>query len=103
MKEKTNEEKRDQALHLYDALRALKRVVGEHGEAHLTLLLDDPDIDAFGPYDQETTLGVEHHQNGFVGLLSVGKRERAGIGLTVAGVSVAPMLDIVDGSSHDQK
>ena len=103
MKEKTNEEKRDQALHLYDTLRALRRVVGEHGEAHLTLLPDDPDIDAFGPYEQETTLGVEHHQTGFVGLLTVGKRQRGAVDLTVAGVAVSHILEVVDAPSPDQK
>lgn len=91
--ENTRNERVDLGGHLEDAIQALRYVAGQKGEVRVKLLLDDPNIDAFGPFDEQLTVGVEHTKLGCVGLLSVGKRQCGAVDLTVAGVAVDPILD----------
>lgn len=53
-------------------------------------------------FDEEVTVGVEHTKLGCIGVLTVGKRQRGVVDLTVAGVAVASTFDLSDVEPTDR-
>lgn len=96
MMEKTTVRHAELSDHLDVAMAALRYVAGERGEVRVTMLLDDPDIERLGPFDQVRTMVLDDRRDDCISVVTVGKRQRGIVDLTVAGFAMSATDDTIE-------